>query len=207
MMQLTFLFFRESNIFANILRLVNVINGEMDNLTERIFIGDQEAFKSLYENSFHTMLSVACKYVEREVAKDIVQDIFLKLWSHPKKYSSICDMRFYLYRSVQLQCLNYIRNKKVENNYRNNLELVSEDFFYNAVLEEELFVRLKNAIEELPEKYKNVIKLYLQGLSDKEIALQLGVSIDVVKTQKKRGKDMLRQRIEHPILLIFINLI
>lgn len=84
---------------------------------------------------------------------------------------------------------------------------MSEDFFYNAVLEEELFVRLRNAIEELPEKYKNVIKLNLQGLSDKEIAQQLGVSVDIVKTQKKRGKDMLRQRIEHPILLIFINLI
>lgn len=83
---------------------------------------------------------------------------------------------------------------------------MSEDFFYKEVLEEELFVHLKNAVEELPEKYKNVIKLHLRGLGDKEIAQQLNVSADVVRTHKKRGKDMLRQRIAHPLLLIFINL-
>lgn len=179
----------------------------MDNLTGRVLTGDREAFRSLYETSFHTLLAVACKYVEREVARDLVQDIFLKLWSHPQKYASISDLRFYLYRSVQNQCLNYIRNKKVEDNYRNKQELVSEDFFYNAVLEEELFIRLKNAIDTLPEKYKNVIQLNLQGMSDKEIAQRLEVSVDVVKTQKKRGKEMLRQKIGHPLLLIFINLI
>ena len=101
--------------------------------------------------------------------------------------------------------MNYIRDRKVEENYRNETELVSEDFFYNVLLEEELFIRLRGAINELPEKYKEVISLNLEGLSDKEIALHLGISIDAVKQQKKRGKERLREKLNHPLLILLIN--
>ena len=85
------------------------------------------------------------------------------------EYSSkICtNNRFtFLFVSFRsgIECLNYIRDKKVEENYRNETELVSEDFFYNVLLEEELFIRLRGAINELPEKYKEVISLNLEGL-------------------------------------------
>ena len=65
---------------------------------------------------------------------------------------------------MQNQCLNYIRDKKVEDRYRDRAEVVSEDFFYNTVLEEEIFIRLQQAIEELPEKFRKVINLNLEGL-------------------------------------------
>ncbi len=42
----------------------------------------------------------------------------------------------------------------MEDRYRDRVEVVSEDFFYNTVLEEEIFIRLQQAIEELPEKYR-----------------------------------------------------
>ena len=170
------------------------MNADKGLLAKRIFQGDEEAFKILYEEFFHTLLAIACKYVESEVAKDIVQDTFFKLWTTPHKFSVTTDLRFYLYRSVQNQCLNYIRDKKVEDRY-----------FYNTVLEEEIFIRLQQAIEELPEKYRKVINLNLEGLSDKEVALRLGISIDAVKQQKKRGKEQLKEKLNHPFLLLLIN--
>ena len=101
--------------------------------------------------------------------------------------------------------MNYIRNKKVEDRYRDRVEVVSEDFFYNTVLEEEIFIRLQQAIDELPEKYRKVINLSLEGLSDKEVALRLGISIDAVKQQKKRGKEQLKEKLNHPFLFLLIN--
>ena len=181
------------------------MNADNRLLTKQISRGDENAFKVLYEEFFHALLAVACKYVEMETAEDIVQDTFFKLWNTPQKFVQITDLLFYLYRSVQNQCLNYIRDKKVEENYRNETELVSEDFFYNVLLEEELFIRLRGAINELPEKYKEVISLNLEGLSDKEIALHLGISIDAVKQQKKRGKERLREKLNHPLLVLLIN--
>jgi len=177
------------------------MNSDNGLLAKRIFQGDEEAFKILYEEFFHALLAIACKYVESEVAKDIVQDTFFKLWTTPHKFSATTDLRFYLYRSVQNQCLNYIRNKKVED----RVEVVSEDFFYNTVLEEEIFIRLQQAIDELPEKYRKVINLSLEGLSDKEVALRLGISIDAVKQQKKRGKEQLKEKLNHPFLFLLIN--
>ncbi|OUN64407.1 MULTISPECIES: RNA polymerase sigma factor [Butyricimonas] len=176
-------------------------------LAKRVTERDEEAFKILYEEFFHALLSVACKYVEIEEARDIVQDTFFKLWSAPQKFLHINDMRFYLYRSVQNQCLNYIRDKKVEDNYRNKTEVITEDYFYNALLEEEIFIRLRQAIDELPEKYRNVINLNLEGLSDKEIAEKLDITIDAVKQQKKRGKEQLKGKLTHPFLLLLINFI
>ena len=181
------------------------MNSDNGLLAKRIFQGDEEAFKILYEEFFHALLAIACKYVESEVAKDIVQDTFFKLWTTPHKFSVTTDLRFYLYRSVQNQCLNYIRNKKVEDRYRDRVEVVSEDFFYNTVLEEEIFIRLQQAIDELPEKYRKVINLSLEGLSDKEVALRLGISIDAVKQQKKRGKEQLKEKLNHPFLFLLIN--
>ena len=176
-------------------------------LAKRVTERDEEAFKILYEEFFHALLSVACKYVEIEEPRDIVQDTFFKLWSAPQKFLHINDMRFYLYRSVQNQCLNYIRDKKVEDNYRNKTEVITEDYFYNALLEEEIFIRLRQAIDELPEKYRNVINLNLEGLSDKEIAEKLDITIDAVKQQKKRGKEQLKGKLTHPFFLLLINFI
>ena len=149
----------------------------------------------------------SCKYVGIEEARDIVQDTFFKLWSAPHKFMHINDLRFYLYRTVQNQCLNYIRDKKVEDSYRSKTEVTTEDYFYNALLEEEIFIRLRQAIDELPEKYRNVINLNLEGLSDKEIAEKLEITIDAVKQQKKRGKEQLKGKLTHPFLLLLINFI
>lgn len=180
------------------------MNTDDNLLIKQIARGDEGAFKALYEEFFHVLLAVACKYVEREVAEDIVQDVFFKLWSTPQKFLHTTDLRFYLYRSVQNGCLNYIRNKKVEEGYRNKAEMVTEDFFYNVLLEEEIFIRLRKAVDELSEKYRVVINLNLDGLSDKEIAERLGITLDAVKQQKKRGKERLREQLDHPFLILFL---
>lgn len=52
---------------------------------------------------------------------------------------------------------------------------------------------------------RRIISLNLEGLSDKEIALHLGISIDAVKQQKKRGKERLREKLNHPLLVLLIN--
>lgn len=52
------------------------MNADNRLLTKQISRGDENAFKVLYEEFFHALLAVACKYVEMETAEDIVQDTF-----------------------------------------------------------------------------------------------------------------------------------
>lgn len=171
------------------------------------FVSDKKIFRTLYEEYFHPMLSIACKYVDKEVGKDIVQDIFFRLWNTPPVVEQTIELRFYLYTSVRNRCLNYIRDKKAEEKYLGKWMSEPDDFFYNAVLEEEVFIRLRKAIDELPEKYKTVIHLSLEGFGNKDISETLNVTEEVVRTRKKRGKDLLRQKLDHPILIILINFI
>ena len=74
------------------------MNSDNGLLAKRIFQGDEEAFKILYEEFFHALLAIACKYVESEVAKDIVQDTFFKLWTtphlRPRIYVFICTVPY-----------------------------------------------------------------------------------------------------------------
>ena len=65
------------------------MNADNRLLTKQISRGDENAFKVLYEEFFHALLAVACKYVEMETAEDIVQDTFFKLWNTPQKFVQI----------------------------------------------------------------------------------------------------------------------
>lgn len=168
---------------------------------------DEPAFRALYESMYHPLLDLACRYVEGETARDIVQDSFLRLWSAPENYTRIGDLRFYMFRSIQNRCLNHIRNRKVEDRYRDMVDPGAEDFFYNVLLEEELFIEMRQAVDRLPEIYRDVLSLGLDGLSTKDIALKLGISEDTVKTRRKRGKEMLRGTLKNPLLLILIEMI
>ena len=169
--------------------------------------GDEAAFRVLYESFYHTLLNLASRYVPMEVARDIVQDVFMNMWNDPEKYVGVSDLRFYLYRSIQNKCINYLRDRKVEDKYRNGVNTVAEDFFYNALLEEDIFILMMDAISKLPDIYREVLSCSLEGLSDKEVSEKLKISVDNVKTRKKRGKSILKEALQHPLLLMVLNLI
>ncbi|WP_294142955.1 sigma-70 family RNA polymerase sigma factor [uncultured Sanguibacteroides sp.] len=164
-------------------------------------------FKDLYEKLFHSLLAIACKYVDHSEAEDIVQDTFYKLWYSPHLFIDGNELQYYLYTVVKNKCLNHIRGKSIKEKCLSHYEVESEDYFCNAVLEEEVFIRLRQAIECLPEKYRIVINLTLEGFKDKDIAEQLGISVDAVKTQRKRGKELLRTGLDHTFLIFLVNLI
>lgn len=60
------------------------------------------------------------------------------------------------------------------------------------MIEEEVYLSLKNSIDALPGKIKEVYKLILVGKNNKEIAFLLNLSEDAVKSYRKRGKQILK---------------
>ena len=183
------------------------MNADKGLLAKRIFQGDEEAFNILYEEFFHALLAIACKYVESEVAKDIVQDTFFKLWTTPHKFLVTTDLRFYLYRSVQNQCLNYMKQARIEQEYMSFLkERETTTFFFNQIVEQELLALLSEAIQDLPEQTGQVFQLVMEGFDNAEIAEKLNLSIDSVKSHKKRGKQLLKSRLgDITAILLFLS--
>ena len=170
------------------------MNTDDNLLIKQIARGDEGAFKALYEEFFHVLLAVACKYVEREVAEDIVQEVFVSVWEKDTRYPTYNAFRSFLYNSVRNGSLNHLKHKSVEEKYLASLGgEVDEDDADLKIMEEELYRLLFDTIDELPEKCRNIFLLHLEGKGNEEIALLLKLSVLTVKTQKKRAMQFIRE--------------
>ena len=82
-------------------------------LFEDIKCGNLSAFEALFRQYYPSMCVIAGKLVaNREVAEDIVQDVFIRLWEKKAEYDKIPDFRTFLYVAVRNLCYNYLRDKK-----------------------------------------------------------------------------------------------
>ena len=74
-----------------------------------------DSFKRLFEFLYPRMMSLACRFVDDETAKDLVQDVFVDYWEQQHTLH-LTNPSSYLYKSIQNKCLNHIRHQAVEEN-------------------------------------------------------------------------------------------
>ena len=102
-------------------------------LFEDIKCGNLSAFEALFRQYYPSMCVIAGKLVaNREVAEDIVQDVFLSFWKMDRGgFPNVKTIKTFLYNSVQHRCLNYLRDLEIrDRNYKNlNKEELDEDYF------------------------------------------------------------------------------
>jgi len=117
-----------------------------------------------------------------------------------KKLPSLASFRVYLYNSVRNASLDYLKHKDVEGNYLQKMldshsttfrmEEEEEGFF-----SEEVYRQLLQTIDALPDRCREVFLMYMEGKKNEEIATALHVSLETVKTQKKRAMSFLRKKL------------
>jgi len=173
-------------------------------LKKTIQKGDEIAFKQLFGSFYPSLCLFANKYLnDQEVSQDIAQDAFLYLWNKNADFSSKDSVQSYLYRYVRDRSLNYLRNKKL----RHQIELKkieSEFSFRDNLIEEETYNIIYSAIRTLSPQTQQVIELSLDGLRNQEIADQLNISINSVKTVKARAFMALRMELKDNIFILFM---
>ncbi|MBO9730309.1 MAG: RNA polymerase sigma-70 factor [Chitinophaga sp.] len=165
----------------------------------------------VFKECYAILLAYACKYVLRETAEDIVQDVFVQL--HRKGTLHITtNIKSYLFRSIHNSCLDYIKHQAVHQRYVNaslpaltaaELDYFSPDGGRQSLLElDHLEVSVWQAIEALPPKCREVVKLrYQQGLKTGEISEAMGISSRTVETQLYKAIKQLRGMIRRTNLL------
>ena len=130
----------------------------------------------------------------------MLQNVFLRFWEKKEEIDVHTSLNAYLYRSVQNECLNYIRSVKPQEGLDgcSHEELFSglngsevTPFSNLAVLEIEQIVN--NTIERLPKQCKSIFKLSrIEGLKNQEIADRLCMSVRTVDTQIYRALKILK---------------
>jgi RNA polymerase sigma-70 factor (ECF subfamily) len=129
-------------------------------------------------------------------AEDIVHSVFEKILSKESlPEGSAFDS--YVVSAVRNSCLNHISRQKTHGKYTSYVLKESESSedrdYVNSRMEAEILWEIFSKIEELPDGCRQVFKMsYLENLSNQEIADALGISVNTVKSQKARSKELLR---------------
>lgn len=168
---------------------------------------DLSAFETLYQKYYRTLTLFAYDIIGRQSeAEDVVQDVIVAIWLKEDTFESLKNFEAYLYNAVKFKSINVLKRKNLAKQYAD--EVISTKDFAEPFSTEELYVELFKAIDKLPKRCREVMLLGVEGKSNAEIAKELQLSIETVKTHRKRALSILRETFkEMPILLMLVHLI
>jgi len=154
---------------------------------------DVTAFKKLYDKYWKGLYLKACQRVEKDAAKDIVQEIMMSVWRRRKAISVDKDgeLASYLFTAVKYKVISYYAFNNTE---ARKTEMFDELDTYEDVLEtKELKASIEAAISRLPGRMQRVFRMSREeDYSITDIARELGLSEQTVKNQLTEALKRLR---------------
>jgi RNA polymerase sigma-70 factor (family 1) len=172
---------------------------------------DAERFSSIYRELYPALCYFAGRVLkDRFKAEEVVGDVFEKLWNM-KKAEDIGNIKAFLYTATRNQCLDQLEQHQIRQKHHKvwlqaapaaEDEILKDLYFTEAIRE------IFQAIHTLPEQCRKVITMtYESGLTTKEIADQLGVTVSTVKTQRARGISIIKKLLSNRAISLAITLL
>ncbi|MCL3780309.1 RNA polymerase sigma-70 factor [Prolixibacteraceae bacterium JC049] len=158
--------------------------------------GNTDAFRYFYEKYYSALVNFGMQYVaDDETVKDICQNLFVTIWERSYQFKTISAFKTFLYTSIRNRCLDYLKSSEHQKlrPLTDQERLKSDAYFQEKMMQEEVFLQLESLVKKLPNATRNVIELGLDGHKNEEIAQLLNISINTVKTHRKRGLVFLRK--------------
>jgi RNA polymerase sigma-70 factor (ECF subfamily) len=193
-----------------------------DSLFRKIQKGDETAFERVFKKFHPRLYNFALKVVRsNEIAEDIIQDIFIKLWEKKEDIKPV-NIEGFIFKVLKNQCITHLRNLKIIENARlnlNNLSQIEElyriDFVKDepyVLIEKELQLEIDRIVNILPDRCKEVFVLSrLNGLKNREIAQKLGINIKNVERHITKAlatfKTQFKNKISLTLIIILLLLI
>lgn len=173
---------------------------------------DENTFEMLFKKHFKGLCYFSLTYVkDYEAAKEIVQDSYTALWEKRDTLDLSKSIKSYLTTTIYNKSLNYLRDNKKFNKDILDIESAipsSGTYQPDRLGEAELKNKIENAINELPEKCREVFKLSrFEHLKYQEIADQLQISVKTVETHMSKALQHLRIRLSDYIAISFFILL
>jgi len=168
-----------------------------------------------FEAAFRAYSASLCEFVytyvrSREIAREVVQDLFLRVWELQETVAPPPLTKTYLFTAARNRALRYVRHRRVEARWEERAAREAERTARSADEElrcDELADAAARAVADLPERCRLVFTLSRQQhLSYAEIAQALDVSVSTVETQMWRALKILRAKLA-PYLLLAIAIL
>jgi len=170
-----------------------------------------ERFEALFKHNHHRLCNVAYNLVrDHDIAKDIVQDVFYKVWLNKERIDVTDKIEGYLMRATSRTALNHLRDHRRVVKLDKETDLIrtlKTDAVSDQVIFTEFELNVQNAIDKLPAKCRVIYLLSRhEGLKYPQIAETLGLSVKTVENQMTIALQKLRDHLRPFIMpeLIFI---
>lgn len=176
---------------------------EDDQYVQRAIGGDQDAFKMLMNKYQKPLYYHIVKMVKNhEQVEDIIQESFVKAFSNLGSYNTNYAFSTWLYRITTNHTIDYLRKKKLQTTSINEpvrakdgemqFQIVGSAETDRKIIRKERKKIVSEAIENLPEKYREVIQMrHLEEMSYQEISEELDLPLGTVKAHLFRAREML----------------
>lgn len=169
--------------------------------------GNKLVYESLFNEYYEHFVQFANNYLfDQQASEDIVQDLYVHVWENAKKLNIHSSIKSYFYQALKNRCLNYLKRLRLKDDkdilYVEALLSARDDTtFYDP----EILNQVKAAINLLPQQMSKIMYMkYIDGLKQMEIAEELNISVNTVKTQLKRAKDKIRKSLFNATGLMFM---
>ena len=177
----------------------------LDDTIRRCREGDTEAQEALYERYKRPFFSLIYRHTYNlEASEDLLQDIFLKIFSNLQSVQSERSFVGWAYRIVINTCYSYLRSKKMHVKKTIPFEKVERTLEADTldIQQREMKKPLDEAVKSLPRKLRSVFLLHdVQGFKHNEIARIMGCSIGTSKSQLFKARMRLREYLKsHEVL-------
>ncbi|MDR2921572.1 MAG: RNA polymerase sigma-70 factor [Tannerella sp.] len=177
-------------------------------LLKRIAADDNEAFRLFYDRYYLQVYRFASYFVDSSLLiEEIVSDVFCIIWQHRKRLSQIDYFERYLYTITKNKAFHYLRSENKMS--LTELDAVSDKLSHDEdpeylIVDKELNVSLKKAIDELPERCRLIFLMAREeGLKYKEIAEILSISEKTVNAQMVLAIKKLTKTLGNITLFLF----
>lgn len=177
-----------------------------DQLIRQFKKGDDAALATVYRMWFADLCYFAFRIIgDYHEAKDITANTLEILMSKHENFETMANVKAFLYITIKNRCfdyLNYLKRTDLAHKEAQDFRGETENFVLSKMIESEYIRELYEQIELLPNKPKEVMKLfYIEGWNISNIAQKLGMTPEAVSTAKSRGISQLRGLVSERKLL------
>lgn len=162
--------------------------------------GEEGAFEEIYKRYCYRLFTVAYRKLKsREVAEELVQDLFTGLWSKRASHQ-IQQLDHYLFAALRYRIINYIKQQEVKAGYEFYCQVCLASTTTNtedAVALKDLTAALAAGLSRLPEKSQEVFRLSrFEHYTISEISLRLNLSEKTVEYHLTKSLKLLREGLQ-----------
>ncbi|PUV24525.1 sigma-70 family RNA polymerase sigma factor [Sphingobacterium athyrii] len=168
-----------------------------------------------FDHTFKTYFVQLCTFAypfvrSQDIAKDIVHDAYLVLINNPEllEKESLIQKSF-LYSTVKNLAMNYQRKVRLSSKYSSslNIEPIDDTDLMDNLIRAEVISALHKELNALPTGCRHVCRLiYMEGKKYEEVASELKISVNTVKSQRSLAIRLLREKFSSIFILISILL-